>query len=636
MINSLYKTFNITSPVAGIIISVALMLITGFAMTRITKRLRLPNVTAYILSGVLLGPYVLNLVPQDIVEGMDFLNDIALAFIAFSTGEFFRFSTLKKNGGKVVVITVLEACLASIIVFIVSFFILGLDINFSLVLGALASATAPASTVMTIRQTHAKGDFVDTLLQVVALDDVVGLVAYSAAISVALANASGHFSAGSVLKPIGLNLLVFAIGCLFGLILKLLLQKRSTDNRLIVSVALLFSFCGICTLLDVSPLLGCMAMGMVYINLSDDERLFKQLNYFNPPILLLFFVRSGLNFNLSALFDSSSSIGHVPLIVVGVCYFFTRIIGKYAGAFLGCLITKKNHLVRNYLGLALIPQAGVAIGLAAMGARTLGGASGSALETIILASSVLYELIGPGCAKLSLYLSKSYSNKLEDIVEIAEDGHQKSKVELLIERIQAIQNDLPKHENPYYEDEQAFSEAADEQYLLAGMSMDRSRKTGGEEDERNNRICPLGPYRPSARRMVNGTQHIFDNTQDSGGCHIRVSHRLRALEQASLGGTAHFRAHLLCLDRLDDTRHISHDELLVQRARALGGDDNRHRDGQRQLDTVQLPQSDKGTDDLRRTLGLRNPRIHDRRGTLYRDRHSLCFPALHPRLLPVA
>lgn len=476
MINSLYKTFNITSPVAGIIISVALMLITGFAMTRITKRLRLPNVTAYILSGVLLGPYVLNLVPQDIVEGMDFLNDIALAFIAFSTGEFFRFSTLKKNGGKVVVITVLEACLASIIVFTVSFFILGLDINFSLVLGALASATAPASTVMTIRQTHAKGDFVDTLLQVVALDDVVGLIAYSAAISVALANASGHFSAGSVLKPIGLNLLVFAIGCLFGLILKLLLQKRSTDNRLIVSVALLFSFCGICTLLDVSPLLGCMAMGMVYINLSDDERLFKQLNYFNPPILLLFFVRSGLNFNLSALFDSSSSIGRVPLIVVGVCYFFTRIIGKYAGAFLGCLITKKNHLVRNYLGLALIPQAGVAIGLAAMGARTLGGASGSALETIILASSVLYELIGPGCAKLSLYLSKSYSNKLEDIVEIAEDGHQKSKVELLIERIQAIQNDLPKHENPYYEDEQAFSEAADEQYLLAGMSMDRSRK----------------------------------------------------------------------------------------------------------------------------------------------------------------
>ena len=467
MINSLYKTFNITSPVAGIIISVALMLITGFAMTRITKRLRLPNVTAYILSGVLLGPYALNLVPQDIVEGMDFLNDIALAFIAFSTGEFFRFSTLKKNGGKVVVITVLEACLASVIVFIVSFFILGLDINFSLVLGALASATAPASTVMTIRQTHAKGDFVDTLLQVVALDDVVGLVAYSAAISVALANASGHFSAGSVLKPIGLNLLVFAIGCLFGLILKLLLQKRSTDNRLIVSVALLFSFCGICTLLDVSPLLGCMAMGMVYINLSDDERLFKQLNYFSPPILLLFFVRSGVNFDLGALVNSSESIGSVSLLQIGVIYFVVRILGKYAGAFLGCAMVGKEKRIRNYLGLALVPQAGVAIGLAAMGARTLGGETGDVLETIILASSVLYELIGPACAKLSLYLSKSYSNKLEDIVElpVEEDAPQKTEVELLIERIQRIQEELPKHNDPFYEDELAFSEAAEEHYM---------------------------------------------------------------------------------------------------------------------------------------------------------------------------
>ena len=468
-----------TSPVAGVIISVALMLFSGFAMTRLTKLARLPNVTGYILAGILIGPYVLNLVPQRIIDGTDFLSDIALAFIAFSTGEFFKLSVLKKSGMKVVWITILEAVLASVFIFILTYFVLRLDLAFSIVLAALASATAPASTMMTIRQTGAKGDFVDTLLQVVALDDVVGLVLYSVAISIALASLSGAsgFSFETLGKPVVLNLLVVGLGSLFGLFMKLLMpQKRSKDNKLIISVALLFAFCGVCALLDLSPLLGCMMMGTVYTNIADDDKLFKQLNYFNPPILLLFFVRSGLNFNLSALFDSSSSIGHVPLIVVGVCYFFTRIIGKYAGAFLGCLITKKNHLVRNYLGLALIPQAGVAIGLAAMGARTLGGASGSALETIILASSVLYELIGPGCAKLSLYLSKSYSNKLEDIVEIAEDGHQKSKVELLIERIQAIQNDLPKHENPYYEDEQAFSEAADEQYLLAGMSMDRSRK----------------------------------------------------------------------------------------------------------------------------------------------------------------
>ena len=150
----------------------------------------------------------------------------------------------------------------AVLVFIVVYFILGLELNFSIVLAALASATAPASTVMTIRQTHAKGDFVETLLQVVALDDVVGLLAYSIAISVALASMTGTFQAGHIVKPIVLNIAVFLLGGLFGVFLKLLLHKRSTDNRLIVSVALLFAFCGICAVFDVSPLLGCMSMSI--------------------------------------------------------------------------------------------------------------------------------------------------------------------------------------------------------------------------------------------------------------------------------------------------------------------------------------------------------------------------------------
>lgn len=465
MLTPFYEKLHITDTVSVIIVSIALMLICGFAATRVTKRMRLPNVTAYIVAGILIGPYCLNLVPENVIGGMDFIADIALAFIAFSTGEFFKFDTLKKSGAKVMVITVFEAILASVLVFIITFFVLGLELNFSIVLAALASATAPASTVMTIRQTHAKGDFVDTLLQVVALDDVVGLVAYSIAISVALASATGAFHAGAVLKPLAVNALVLLLGGGFGFFLKLLLHKRSTDNRLIVSIALLFAFCGICAMLDVSPLLGCMSMGMVYINLTDDKRLFQQLNYFSPPILLLFFVRSGLNFDLDALVDNSESIGTTPLVVVGILYFLVRIVGKYAGAFLGCLVTKKDKKVRNFLGLALIPQAGVAIGLAATGARTLGGEVGNALETIILASSVLYELIGPACAKLSLYLSGSYSNKLEDLAPIpaTEPGQPpKSEVELLIARIQAIQQELPKHNNPYYEDEQAFTEAAAE------------------------------------------------------------------------------------------------------------------------------------------------------------------------------
>ena len=456
------------SAVASIIISIALMLFLGFAMTRLTKLAKLPNVTAYILTGILIGPYCLNLIPQNIISGMDFLSDIALAFIAFSTGEFFRFSVLKQNGSKVIVITVLEAILASVFVFLMTYFVLRLTLAFSIVLAALASATAPASTVMTIRQTGARGDFVDTLLQVVALDDVVGLVAYSIAISVATASLRGSaVNVVSILRPIGINLAVLALGCVFGVLMKLLMpQRRTTDNRLIISIALLFAFCGICALLDISPLLGCMSMGTVYINISDDSKLFKQVNYFSPPILLMFFVRSGLNFRLDALTAGSASVGTVPLLAVGVLYFLVRIVGKYAGAFLGCLLVHKKPKVRNFLGLALIPQAGVAIGLAALGARTLGGETGQALNTIILASSVLYELIGPACAKLSLYLSGSYSNTLEELAPVSpvgDDGKVKTEVELLTERIRSIQQELPEHSYPTEGNEAAFTEAAEEE-----------------------------------------------------------------------------------------------------------------------------------------------------------------------------
>ena len=455
------------SPVAVSIISIALILAIGFLMTRVTKLLRLPNVTAYIVGGILAGPFCLNLLPMRIVESTAFLPDIALAFIAFSTGEYFRISTLRKNGRKVFVITVLESVTAAILVFLACHFVLGLNFAFSVVLGALATATAPASTIMTIRQTGAKGDFVETLLQVVALDDVVGLVLYSIAISIATAVfSSTGFRIGNVLIPFGKTILLMLLGCLFGLILKWLVgTRRSNDNRLIIAIAVLFSYCGICAVVDVSPLLGCMAMGMIYINTTDDERMFRQLNYFSPPILLIFFFRSGFSFDLGSLVGNSGAIGTVPLLVIGIVYFLVRILGKYIGAWAGCHIVRKSAKVRNYLGLALIPQAGVAIGLAALGARELGGDLGHALETIILSSSVLYELIGPGSAKLSLYLSGSYSNKLESAVPVPvldENGRKKSEVELLIERIQKIQSELPAHTDN--ENERAFTEAAEEYY----------------------------------------------------------------------------------------------------------------------------------------------------------------------------
>lgn len=459
---------SLNSP-AQIIISIAIMLFSGFLFTRITKLLRLPNVTAYILAGILIGPFVLNLIPEKVISGTSFLSDIALAFIAFSTGEFFKLDVLKKNGSKVVVITILEALLASILIFILSYLILKLSLTFSIILAALASATAPASTMMTIRQTNAKGDFVDTLLQVVALDDIVCLVLYSVAISIANAsNASGTFNfLVDILLPLLKAIGSLIVGGLFGLFLKLLMpESRSNDNKLIIGVATLFTFCGLCAIIDTSPLLGCMAMGMVFINIGGNPKFFRQMSYFSPPLLLLFFVRSGANFKLDALFRAEG-IGalSVPLFLVGLLYFIIRIIGKYGGAYLGSLTVKKDKNVRNYLGLALIPQAGVAIGLAALGARSLGGTMGEDLETIILASSVLYELIGPACAKLSLYLSKSYSSNLEDLTEVVaidSSGNAKSDVELLIERIDEIKKTQEFRE--ITPEEEAFTEASIENY----------------------------------------------------------------------------------------------------------------------------------------------------------------------------
>lgn len=474
----LIRNAMLSNSIASVIISIALMLFLGFAMTRVTKYLRLPNVTAYIITGILIGPYCLNLVPETFIAGTDFLSDIALAFIAFSTGEFFRITTLKQNGMKIVILTMLEACMATVVVFIVTYFLLGINISFSIVLSALASATAPASTMMTIRQTGAHGNFVDTLLQVVALDDAVGLVLYSVAISLAVAlNLGARVDALSILQPIAVNCGVFVLGSVFGLLLKLLLlKKHSDDNRLIISVSMIFAFCGVCSVLGVSPLLGCMAMGTVYINMTEDNKLFMQLNYFTPPILQLFFIRSGLAFKLDMLTGGAVSLGNISLLVIGVFYFISRIVGKYAGATLGAVITGRPREVRNYLGLALIPQAGVAIGLAALGARTLGGEAGVALETVILASSVLYELLGPGCAKLSLYLSHSYSTKLEEMVPEEKLSVKKaSAVELLIERIEAIQKDIA-GKNEISPEEEAFQEASEE-YYVATLAV-RGRRNG--------------------------------------------------------------------------------------------------------------------------------------------------------------
>lgn len=474
--DKLYQQLQAVSPVSAIILSIAVILLSGFLMTRLTKLLKLPNVTAYIVAGILIGPFCLKAVPQEVIDGSAFISDIALAFIAFSAGEFFRFSAFKGKAKQLVIITVLEALVASLFVFVLLYFILGLDLNFALVMSALASATAPASTLMTIRQTQAHGDFVDTLISVVALDDVVSLLAFSIAISIAMADLAGKISAGDVLLPICYNILLILIGAGLGYLLKLLMAKRSTDNRLIVSVALLFAVCGVGAALGVSPLLACMVMGMVYVNASGDDKLFKQLNYFSPPILLIFFVRSGMSFRLDTLFDASARVAGVPLLLIGCLYFIIRIAGKYVGAFIGCKICKKPNKTTNTLGLALIPQAGVAIGLSELAARTIGGTLGLVIQTVIMSSSILYELIGPAMAKLALTLSGSIGDGETASPEKTEAlPPEKTERELLIEKMNAIQLEIERHNYARSEEEKAFADAAEEEYDMIA-SLDKNRK----------------------------------------------------------------------------------------------------------------------------------------------------------------
>lgn len=413
------KRFLVSSPftevnVPTVLMVLAIMLLVGFLFTRLTKLVKLPNVTAYILTGVLLGPVMTLIlgepfIPEPLRVGMDFITDVALAFIAFGVVRYFKFDILKKSGPKIFIITLFESLMAMAVSFgammAMNLFGFKMDWELALLLAAIASATAPASTMMTIRQTGAKGDFVNTILQVVSLDNAIALILFSVSMAIITGRESGGINVMQLALPLLYNLALIVAGYLLGLLLFWVTPpKRTKDNRLIIAVAFMLGFSGVASLLNISPLLGVMAMGMAYTNIAPDESLFRQIDAFSPPILTLFFVLSGMRLQLHAL----ATIG-----VVGIIYFLTRIVGKYGGASLGSLVANSTENNKKYLGLALIPQAGVSLGLAALGSRILESYGhpdyAIMLTTIIVAAGVLYEIFGPPAAKYSLYITKSYT-----------------------------------------------------------------------------------------------------------------------------------------------------------------------------------------------------------------------------------
>ncbi len=391
------NVFQSVSPTAQVLLAVTLLWLAGFGMSRITKLLHLPNVTGYILAGVVIGPYVLNLIPAELTDGMEFLTDVALSFIAFGVGRYLRLDRLKEQGTRVIVLTLMEALVTAAVVTLTMLTVFQMSLPFALLLGAIGSATAPASSLMTIRQYRAKGDFVNTLIQVVAMDDAVALLAFSACAAIAAGTEStAGFSVQSALKPLVLSLAMMLGAYLLGRALCALLRGRSSDHRLVLTCSTVFLIAAVCAAMDVSPLLGCMVLGATYANVTGDKDLFKQVNRVTPPINVLFFVLSGMRLNLGAL----ETVG-----MIGVTYFAVRIVGKMLGSWLGARMTGCSAEIRRYFGLALIPQAGVSIGLAVLAQRILPAESGSLLSTIILSSSVLYEMIGPVCARKALMLA---------------------------------------------------------------------------------------------------------------------------------------------------------------------------------------------------------------------------------------
>ena len=373
----------------------ALILFSGLIFGRAVKLIKLPNVTGYLIAGLLIGPYILNLIPRDIVTEFELISEMALAFIAFSIGSEFKMSYLKKVGIAPVVIAAFEGLSATFLVTVV-LVLFGSGIEISLLLGAIASATAPAATIMVVKQYKARGPLTETLLSVVALDDAVALIAFG--FSMAVVNTLLHPGQNSVvmsvalpfIEIIGSVLLGFVLGFLFKVPLRFF---RKDSNRTIITVGFVFLGSALATMLGLSPLLLCMCMGAMLANVSDSAlSIFKLVDNITPPIFLMFFVVSGAELNITVL----PEIG-----LIGVIYVVVRVIGKVSGASFGAALMKAPETVRKHLGLTLIPQAGVAIGLSLIAAQTL-PEYGSTIRAVILCATLIYELVGPGITKIGL------------------------------------------------------------------------------------------------------------------------------------------------------------------------------------------------------------------------------------------
>ena len=381
---------------------IAIMLFCALFFGRMAKRIKLPNVTGYLIAGLLLGPAIPSVIPgctfpgvipEEVIKQFNIISSAALGFIAFSIGNEFKISYFKRVGKTPIVIACLESLFAVVFV-VLALVITGHDLAFSLVLGSIAAATAPAATIMVINQYKAKGKLTETLLSVVAIDDATALIMFGISVAAAQAVNNGKISASSILGPICEIFGALSCGFLMGILFVIPLRWFKKDgNRLAIIIGFVFAGVGIAELCGFSSLLLCMALGAAVANFSSQlSHISKLTDGLTPPIFMLFFVTSGAELQLSAL----PAVG-----VIGIIYIIFRVIGKMFGAYLGAAVCKSESNIKKYLGFTLIPQAGVAIGLSLVASEVVPQYADS-IRAVILCGTLIYELVGPAISKMAL------------------------------------------------------------------------------------------------------------------------------------------------------------------------------------------------------------------------------------------
>ena len=402
-----------------ILFTLALALFAGLFMSRVVKPLGLPAVTGYLLAGVLIGPYCLgSLGVTGLFESMESLSgmaeivqDVALGFIAFAIGSEFRLSSLKKTGKQATVVGIVQALVAMLLVdgaLIGLHFILGeekLPLSVCITLGAIATATAPAATLMVVKQYKAKGSLTNILLPVVALDDAVGLICFAVSIGIAQAVEGGTVSVISVLvNPLLEVVLSLLLGALSGFVFTGVENMfKSNSKRLCLSITFVLLTIALSKLsytfdnglkISFSTLLVCMMLGTIFCNICDSyEELMEKTDKWTMPIFILFFVISGAELEFSIFKDGT-------VILVGALYIIFRSLGKYIGSFISAKATGCSPNIVKYLGITLLPQAGVSIGMSVTAAAVL--ATGGTVRNIVLFAVMIYEMVGPMLTKIAL------------------------------------------------------------------------------------------------------------------------------------------------------------------------------------------------------------------------------------------